>query len=159
MQLPRDRVYAHLCDTASARLPVGTNSAIGAALGLAGGTVHHLLSRLSALNMIEVEYTANGKQRRVLIRDTGARTQWSAPHAVSPTARQRGPKPGTRAPGWGFQIMSDASLYGSHADDVREARRRGYEVVKAVTPGWFRVAGRVVDGDRLRAIAAGRARP
>lgn len=159
MILPRDRVYAHLCDTAASRLPVGTNAGIGAALGLVGGTVHHLLSRLSALGMIEVEYTANGKQRRVLIRDTGARTQWSAPHAVSPTARQRGPKPGTRAPGFAFQIMSDASLYGSHADDVREARRRGYEVVKAVTPGWFRVAGTEVPPEKLREIAAGRARP
>ena len=158
MQLPRDRVYAHLCDTASARLPVGTNAGIGAALGLAGGTVHHLMSLLSAKGMIAVEYTANGKQRRVVIRDTGARTEWSAPHAVSPTARQRGPKLGTRAPGWGFQIMSDASLYGQYAAAVREVRRQGHEVVKAATPGWFKVAGTDVPPEKLVALAERRER-
>lgn len=158
MILPRDKLLAALTALADSGLPMQTNTALAGPVGVTHDAINHLLTRLVATNAIRIDYKPDGRSRRVVILDSGARTAWQAAapfHGV----KARGPKLGQRAPGWGFQIMSDASLYGSHADDVREARRRGYEVVKAVTPGWFRVAGTEVPPETLREIAAGRARP
>jgi DNA-binding transcriptional MocR family regulator len=152
MMLPRDRLYAHLRALAASRLPMETNGALAERLGLGHSTVNTEIQNLARHGLVRVEYTANGKQRRVHVEIDASRTEWQAPH-LSVRPPTRGPKVGTprQALSFGF---SDAALYGADADAVREVRRRGREVVRA--PGGYKVDGRVVSADRLRDMAQGR---
>jgi hypothetical protein len=111
------------------------------------------IQNLARLGLVRVEYTANGKQRRVHVEIDASRTEWQAPH-LSVRPPTRGPKIGTprQMLSYGF---SDATLYGEDADAVRTVRRRGYEVVKH-PGGGYRIGGIPSSAEKLRAMAAGR---
>lgn len=157
MILPRDKLLAALNALADSGLPMQTNTAIAGPVGVTHDAINHLLTRLVATNAIRIDYKPDGRSRRVVILDSGAKTAWQAAAPFHGT-KSRGPKLGTRAPGWGFQIMSDASLYGQYATAVREVRRQGHEVVKAARAGWFKVAGTDVPPEKLVALAERRER-
>ena len=133
------RLLELLAGLAARGEPMVDNRQLAEALGCALATVGDHMTAAKRAGRIEVEFSPNGKQRRVRIQATGDVTDWQAvqswwghskhrqgrPPKLKPVAAPRG-KPGRlsigRALAGGY---SDGVLYGALADAVRECRRRG----------------------------------
>lgn len=146
-----------LSDLADAEVPMIDNRQIAARIPCALATVNDLLTDLRRADLISIDYTPNGLQRRVRILATGARTGWQERQAwrghkakvVRPKAGQ--PKAfmlhgATHAAG-----LSNSALYGDLADAMLTCRRAG-DVVYRVPgdPQLIRLNNHVVDGKGLR---------